>query len=136
MTHSYDLFQEELRKAYESHPEITPRAATLLEDMELIHFNRHYRHEFRDIEKHKTTLFDIINNFDTYKEMCQEELWELLDRTSRDAVHKEATGITVIGRLPYEYIAQFIIDTEKLKKHKELHNDMMAKAKEIRTYIK
>ena len=106
-------------EAYNKHPEVDSALVGIVEHACLTHYLKDHSPFDHSQRFAPPSEIDIINDFESYKNLCQEELWDMLNRESKYLIEEALKHISIISYRPsYDEIASCINDKKAIKKHK------------------
>lgn len=106
-------------EAYNKHPEVKPALVGIVESACFTQYLKSHSPFDHSTRFAPPSKIDIINNFELYKNLCQEELWDMLNKESKYLIKEYLTHTVIIAYRPsYDDIASCINDKEAVKKHK------------------
>lgn len=127
-------------EAYNKHPEVESTLVDIIENACLTQYLKsHSPFDHSGLEYKRfapPSKIDIINNFEYYKNLCQEELWDMLNKESRYLIEEALKHISILAYRPsYDDIASCINDKEAIKKHKYHCEVLLRKGKRNQVLI-
>ena len=123
-------------EAYNKHPEVKSTLVDIIENACLTQYSKDHSIFDHSQRYAPPSEIDIINNFEYYKNLCQKELWDMLNRESRYLIEEALKHISISAYRPsYDDIASCINDKEAIKKHRYHCEVLLRKVKRNQVLI-
>ena len=123
-------------EAYNKHPEVKSTLVNIVESACLTQYSKNHSIFDHSQRYAPPSEIDIINNFEYYKNLCQKELWDMLNRESRYLIEEALKHIGISAYRPsYDDIASCINNKEAIKKHRYHCEVLLRKGKRNQVLI-